>query len=104
MSFDINNVLGDMLNAVKGAIDADWEDVKDYAGQILENEKEMLANLAEQRIRGEITDDELNSELEDEKDTVEAELKAVQVMTKAMAQKAANAAIEVLTKAIKTAI
>jgi hypothetical protein len=42
--------------------------------------------------------------LEDEKDTVEAEFKAVQVMTEAMAQKAANAAIDVIFKAIKAAV
>lgn len=104
MSFDIDAVIGDMLAAVKDSVDADWDDIKGYAKQILENEKEALAELAEQRLRGEITEDELNSELEDEKDTVEAEFKAIQVMTKAMAQRAANAVIDVLFNAVKAAI
>ena len=104
MSFDIDLVLGDMLSAMKDSVDADWDDIKGYAKQVLENEKEALADLAEQRIRGEITEEELQSELEDEKDTVEAEMKAIQVITKAMAQRAANAAIDVLFKAIKAAL
>ena len=104
MSFDIDAVLGDMLIAVKDSVDADWDDVKGYAKQVFENEKEALAELAEQRLRGKITEEELKSELDDEKDTVEAELKAIQVMTKAMAQRAANAAMDVLSKAIKAAL
>ncbi len=104
MSFDIEAVLGDMLSAMKDSVDADWDDIKGYAKQVLENEKESLAELAEQRLRGDITEEELKSELDDEKDTVESEMKAIQVMTKAMAQRAANAVIDVLFKAIKAAV
>lgn len=104
MGFHIDAVLGDMLDAVKDSVDADWDDVKGYAKQVFENEKEALKALAEQRIRGELTEEELKSELDDEKDTLEAELKAIQVMNKAMAQKAANAAVDVLSNAIKAAL
>jgi hypothetical protein len=104
MSFDIEAVLGDMLDAVKGSVDADWDDVKGYAKQVFENQKEALKVLAEQRLRGELSDEELESELEDEKDTLEAELKAIQVMTKAMAQRAANAAVDVFFNAIRAAL
>ncbi len=104
MSFDIDAVLGDMLAAMKDSVDADWDDIKGYAKQILENEKESLVELAEQRLHGEITEEELKSELDDEKDTVEAEMKAIQVMTKATAQRATNAAIDVLFNAIKAAL
>ena len=104
MNFDINAVLGDMLTAMKDSVDTDWEDIGGYAKQVLENEKEALANLAEQRLQNEITDEELQSELKDERDTVEAEMKAIQVMTKAMAQRATNAAMDVLSKAITAAL
>lgn len=104
MNFDIDAVLADMLSAMEDSVDSDWRDVRDHAKQVLQNEKEALANLAEQRLRGDITEDELRSELEDERDTVEAEMKAVQVMTKAMAQQAADAAMEVLFKAIRAAL
>jgi predicted phage gp36 major capsid-like protein len=104
VNFDIDAVLADMLSAMEDSVDSDWRDVRDHAKQVLQNEKEALANLAEQRLRGDITEDELRSELEDERDTVEAEMKAVQVMTKAMAQQAADAAMEVLFKAIRAAL
>ena len=95
MSFDFDAVLGDMLGAVKESVDADWQELSDYSKQVLENEKQTLKDLAQLRLDGDITDEELKSELEDEKDTVEAELAAIQVVTKAMAQKAANAAISI---------
>ena len=104
MSFDINATLADMLSAVKDSVEDDWDEIEGFAKTVLENEKEMLADLAEQRLRGEITEDELESELDDEKDTVEAEMQAIQVMTKAMAQKAANAAMDVMINAIKAAL
>lgn len=104
MSFDIDEVLVHMLSAMKDSVDVDWDNVKGYAKQVLENEKEVLSELAEQRFKGEITEEELRSELDDEKDTVEAEMKAIEIMTEAMAQRAANAAIDTLFNAIKTAI
>jgi gas vesicle protein len=104
MSFDIDAILKDMANAIKDVVKDDWENVSGYAKQILQNEKEALKELAEDRISGAITDEELKSEMEAEKTTIEAELKAVQVMAKAMAERAANAALDVFYKAIKAAI
>ena len=71
MSFDIDTVLGDMLVAVENSIDSDWDNVKGYAKQVLENEKETLAELAAQRISGDLTEEELKSEI---RSTTEAEL------------------------------
>jgi len=104
VSFDINAVLKDMLAAVKDTVGEDWGDIKDYAQQVLKNEKEMLDELAKQRLRGEITDEELLSELDDERDTVAAELRAIAAMNKAMAQGAAKAAMGVLFNAVKVAL
>lgn len=104
MSFNIETVMGDMLTAMKNSIDKDWDDIEDYAKLILENEKKALNNLAQQRLRNEITDEDLKSELDDEKDTIEAEMKALKVITKAMAQRATNAAMEILFNAIKIAL
>lgn len=101
MSFDINKTLQDMIAAIKGVVKDDWEDIEGYAKQIIEGEKQTLEELAKLRIKDDITDDELKSELDDEKKTVEAQLKALTVLNKAMAQKAANAALDVLFKAIK---
>jgi hypothetical protein len=104
MNFDIDAVLRDMTKAIQGVVRDDWENVGGYAKQILQNEKEALRELSEARISGAITDAELEQELEDEKATIEAEFKAVQVMAKVMAERAANAALDVLYKAIRAAI
>jgi len=104
MSFDFNAVIGDMLAAMKESVDTDWDDVQGYAKQVIENERETLLELADQRLAGLLTDEELKSELEDEKATVAAQLKAVQVMSKAMAQRAANAAMDVLFNAVRAAL
>jgi len=104
MSFNINNVINDMVSAMKNSVESDAEDISGYAQQVLQGEKETLQELAELRLNGQITDEELKSELQDEKDTVEAQMLALVVMNKAMIQKAANAAMDVLFKAVKTAL
>jgi hypothetical protein len=104
MSFNIDSVLGDMLSAVKNSAGADWDAVNAHARRVLQDEKESLVELAEQRLQGDITEEELKSELGDERDTIEAEFQAIQGMTKPMAQKAANAVIKILLDAIRAAL
>jgi len=104
MSFDIEATIKSMLEAMKGVVGDNWKDVGSYAGQILQNKKEVFRQLVEEKLRGDITEDEFASELEDEKDTFEAELDALNVLKKAMIQKAVNAALDVLYKAIKMAL
>jgi hypothetical protein len=100
MPFDISETLEKMLDAVKSVAKEDWPKIEGYAKTILQNERVALANLAELRVKGELTEEEFKSELQDEKDTVEAELLAAQVLGKAAVQKAANAAIKVFTDAV----
>jgi hypothetical protein len=51
-----------------------------------------------------LSQEKFESRLADEKLVLEAELHAVAVISKAIAQRAANAAIDVLTKAVSAAI
>jgi hypothetical protein len=104
MNFDINEVLADMLSAIKGTVDDNWSEVKATANQFLQRKKERLELLAELRINNELSQEKFESRLADEKLIVEAELHAIAVVSKAIAQKAANAAIDVLVKAVKVAI
>ena len=104
MKFDINETLAGMASAIKGTVDENWDEVKSVSNQFLQRRKDRLELLAELRIEGEISQDKFESRLKDEKLIVEAELHAIAVITKAVAQKAANAAIEVLENAVKTAI
>jgi hypothetical protein len=104
MDFDINTVLNNMKNAAIDAVQYDLQDIPVYLQQIFENEKESLQALAEARITGEISDSEFQNELSREKKVLEAEALTISIMTKAIAQKAINAAIDVLEEAIRLAI
>lgn len=104
MKLDINEILADMLSAIKGTVTENWDEVKGTANQFLQNRKERLELLAKLRIDNELTQEKFESYLEDEKLVLEAELHAIAVISKAIAQKATNAAIDVLKKAIKSII
>lgn len=104
MKFDINEVLAQMAGAIKGVIGENWSAVITVTNQFLQNRKERLELLASLRISGEISQKKFESRLQDEKLIAEAELHAIAVISKAMAQKAANAAIKVLEDAVKIAL
>lgn len=102
MNLDINEVLSEMLGAVKGSVKGDWGMVKEAANTFLTSRKERLELLASMRLSGEIDNDFFLKRLEDEKDLLESELHAVAVVNKVMAQNAANAAIKVLQDSVAT--
>lgn len=104
MKFDINEVLADMISAIKGNVSDNWNEVRSVSNQFLQRRKERLGLLSELRINGELTQEKFESRLNDEKLILEAELHAIAVISRAIAQKAANAAIDVLTKAVTVAI
>jgi len=104
MNLDINAVVTDMLLAIKGTVEGNWGKVESTANQFLQNRKENLELLVQLRIDGEIDQDEFDSRLADEQLVIEAELNALAVLSKAIAQNAANAAIAILGKAAKAAI
>jgi hypothetical protein len=104
MNFNINEVLSGMLSAIKGNVEDNWDLVKATANQFLQNKKERLELLASLRITGEISQEKFDSRISDEKLVLEAELHAIAVISKAIAQNAANAAIKMLLDAVKAAI
>jgi hypothetical protein len=104
MNFDIKAVLADMTSAMKGTVGDNWEEVKSVADQFLERSKERLELLAQLRITGDLTQEKFESRLLDEKLIAEAELNALQVISKAAAQKAAVAAMDVVSNAVQKAI
>jgi hypothetical protein len=104
MAFDINEVVAEMVGAVKKTVKDDWQLVKETAGTFLQTRKDRLELLASLRLNNEISQKFFLKRLEDEKKILESELHAVSIITKAMAQRAANAAIDVLSKAVSTVI
>lgn len=104
MKFDINKVISEMITAVKDTVGDNLDEVVAVTSQFFNSRKERLELLADLRITGDISQKRFESRLNDEKLIVEAEFQAITVISKAIAQKAANAAIEVLENAVKTAI
>jgi hypothetical protein len=104
MSFEINTVLADMSSAVKDTVADNWDETKSVTIRFLQNRKERINLLAQLRIDGDLSEEKFKSRLEDEKLILEAELNAMKVISKALAQNAANAAINVLEKAVFKAV
>ncbi len=104
MSFDIEQTLEDMLAAAKGVFAGEWSQVRDDMELVLEDEKMALVDIAEARFRGEINDEELQEQLNDEKEAFQAGLSMVQASTKATIQHAIDAASDVFWNAVRAAI
>ena len=104
MAFDINETLAEMLSKIKDVASDEWDDIKIVTGQFLENKKIRLEMYAKFRLNGDITQEEFEKHLEDEKLITESELHAIAVMKKATAQKIANAMIDTLNNAVRTAL
>jgi hypothetical protein len=104
MSIDFNQVLKDMTNAVTDTVKEGAGDIKSSVQDILEAEKNSLKELGEARLKNEIDDTVFKREIEREKKVVMVELLTIEIMTKAMAQKAINAALDVFVNAVKAAI
>ncbi|RZA11981.1 MAG: hypothetical protein EOP10_32150 [Proteobacteria bacterium] len=104
MAFEINEVVAQMLGAVKTSVKDDWKLVKETAGTFLQTRKDRLDLLASLRINNEISQKFFLKRMEDEKKIFESELHAVAILTKAAAQRAANAALDVLSKSVSALI
>ncbi|MFZ4549851.1 MAG: hypothetical protein ACOYN4_20550 [Bacteroidales bacterium] len=100
MNLDINAVFADMLSAVKGTVSNNRDKVETIAKQFLAQNKETLQLITGLRISGELSDEEFKSRLQDQKLVLEAQFNALEVVSKAIAQQVANAAIDVLEKAV----
>lgn len=104
MKLDINEILADMLNAIKGSAKEDWSIVKKSANAFIQSKKDRLELLGIMRISGEISDDFFKKRLEDEKEILASELHSIAIVNKVMAQNAANAALKVLEDVVHTAL
>jgi len=104
MDFNINEVVTNMANAIKPSVSDNWNSVKDDVSSFLTDRKGRLELLAKMRINGRIDDQFFKETLGDEKDLVASELHTLALISKVMAQNAANAAIQVLESAIKVAL
>lgn len=104
MSFDIENTAKAMLEAMKGTLATEWPKIQQCTEKAMREEQEALQDIANARIEGFIDDDEMKSQLDDEKETLAAVLLVCKIKAKKAAETAANAAIKVLEDAIRAAL
>lgn len=104
MKLDINEILAQMLNAIKISVKEDWNLVKETANTFLQNRKDRLELLASMRISNEIDDQFFKKRLKNETDILTSELHSIAIVNKVLAQNAANAAIKILQDAVKALI
>lgn len=104
MKLDVDQVMADMLTAMKNSIKKDGGKTKRLTGELFKNQKERFELYAELRITNEITQEQFESRLEDNKQIMEAELEAAIVISKVATQNAVNAALDVFNKAVKDVI
>lgn len=100
MKFDINETVAEMLGAIKTTVGENWPEVKSSMNVFLQNRRTRMELLADFRIRKLISQEEFESRLEDEKLMLNSELHVIAIISKSMAQQAANAAIDILRKAV----
>jgi hypothetical protein len=100
MKFDIDETLAQMLSAIKGEVKDNWKIIKGNANSYLQTHKSRLELLASLRLANEIKEEFYQKRLKDEKKILESELHSIAIVSKSIAQKAANAAIEVLQDAV----
>jgi hypothetical protein len=104
MAFNINEVVAEMLAAIKSSVKEDWSIVKEPISGFLQDKKDRLELLTSLRIKKQISVEFFNLRLKDEKKILESELHAIAILTKVAAQNAANAAIDVLQSAVNAAV
>lgn len=104
MAFDINEVVAQMLGAIKDTVKENWKAVKDSANGYFQDHKSRLDLLASLRLQKQISEKFFESRLADEEKILESELHSIAIITKAAAQKAANAAIDIFQNAISKAL
>jgi hypothetical protein len=108
MSIDIGAILQAAVGAATDAVKKVAPQAEDFLREIAKGHEGAIQSLADALANGDIDEDTFRNEMADEGKTLEAELQAVAVMSKAIAQRAINAfrkaLVDGITAAIKAAI
>ncbi len=77
MSIDINEIIAQMIGAIKGEVKKDFGLVKSTVNDFMQRKKERLALLASLRLDNQINDHDFKQRLKNEELILEAELHAI---------------------------
>ena len=98
--FDITEVSNKMLSAARESVGDGWKKSDSVFREFTRNNAERMAMLADLCAAGEITQEQLDLRLKGEKDMLEAQLNALNVIAASTVQKTVNSVFDILTKAI----
>lgn len=104
MSFDINSVATGMLSVIKDTVETNWKNIQETATAYIQNKKARLEQLAQMRLNNEIDEEFFQRRLGDEKKILQSELLSLKIISLAIAQKAANEAMDLLGKTVHAAL
>lgn len=103
-SIDVEVLAEQMLEAAKGVFDKKWPEVRKFAENETKNFVNNMKEIALWKANNEITEDEAKSLVGLHKRSMKMVFTALEGISLAMAEKAINAAIDVIRQAINTAI
>src|SRR5438128_2004423 len=101
---DWKDVWKEAVAAATGRLESRGRDAQEYLKEAVEAHKQALRSLLAAFAAGKIDKETLDGELADEKRVLRAELLAMQAITKAAAQSAANAFFDILESAVAAGI
>jgi hypothetical protein len=104
MSIDINAILQSALGAATDAVKKNAPQVEDFLREIAKGHEAAIKSLARAFADGDIDKQTFEDEMDDEGKTLEAELQAIAVVTKAIAQRAINAFRDALVDGVLAAV
>ncbi|HYW03219.1 MAG TPA: hypothetical protein VFA86_04690 [Gammaproteobacteria bacterium] len=104
MEIDFEQVFRNMLVAARDRLDAQGPRARDYFRKVLEQQKDVLARLARDRVSGALSDEDLRMELEAVRADVAAALEGLETIAREAVDGAWNAAVGVLLEAVKAAL
>jgi len=104
MAFNIDQLIGAMLAAVKPVLVKDWGEAAPYAKTEATKIAHTLANIAELRAANQINDDQAAALLDMQKQASQAVLLAIEGIGLIAAQKAINAALAAVRDVVNGAL
>lgn len=102
--FDIQGVFSSMAGAVQNTVTTSWPQVQGVWLQFAQTNKDTLQDLAMGVINGDISSADAQSYMVDMKNTLQTQLLATEIMGEAIAQQAANAALDIFWGAVNKVI
>lgn len=104
--FNIKEVLGKILGAIETTYGPKWQEVKSEFKSLgleyLAESEKRLAELAQERIAGNISNEFMVSRLKEELTIVQSELISFEIISASLVQEAINKAIDIFQGSINT--